>query len=70
MNSKLLLVKAITLLCLESQVPALANDLSYDLCEQITDKTKKREGTVSDFGEDTVESLRAALYNTIASRKL
>lgn len=70
MNSKLLLVKAITLLCLESQVPALANDLSYDLCEQITDKTKKREGTVSDFGEDTVESLRAALYNTIASRSL
>lgn len=62
MNSKLLLVKAITLLCLESQVPVLAQDPSYDLCEQITDKTKKREGSVSDFGEDTVESLRSTLY--------
>lgn len=68
MNSKLLLVKAITLLCLEAQVPALANDPSYDLCEQITDKTKKREGTVSDFGEDTVESLRSSLYWAIKSR--
>ena len=68
MNSKLLLVKAITLLCLEAQVPALANDPSYDLCEQITDKTKKREGTVSDFGEDTVEVLRQSLYWTIKTR--
>lgn len=68
MNSKLLLVKAITLLCLESQVPALALDPSYDLCEQITDKTKKREGSVSDFGEDTVECLRASLYWTIKTR--
>lgn len=62
MNSKLLLVKAITLLCLESQVPVLAQDPSYELCEQITDKTKKREGSVTDFGEDTVECLRRTLY--------
>lgn len=68
MNSKLLLVKAITLLCLESQVPALAMDPSYDLCEQIAEKTKKREGTVSDFGEDTVESLRTTLVDTVKSR--
>lgn len=68
MNSKLLLVKAITLLCLESQVPALAQDPSYDLCEQIADKTKKREGTVSDFGEDTVESLRSSLIDAVQSR--
>lgn len=68
MNSKLLLVKALTLLCLESQVPDLAKDPSYDLCNQVVEKCKKREGTVKDFGEDTVESLRNALHWTVQNR--
>lgn len=68
MNSKLLLVKALTLLCLETQVPELAKDPSYDLCSQIVDKCKKKEGTVKDFGEDTVETLRNTLHWSVQMR--
>lgn len=61
MDFRLLLVKAITLLCLENQIPNYTAP-STDLALTVAEKCKPTEALVVDFGVDSTTALRETVY--------